>query len=138
MVSIVTSNFGSYHLIQLHEWYVSEWKDVDPFTSSKDGHILPSPILAVEGEELLGGLAFTRYKTPDETHIGLWVNALFVKVEHRSKGIGSKLIGAAEKAALRINEKELFARTDIPEIYQKMGWVIVNKDSQGSVVRRGV
>lgn len=135
MLSIVNSNFESLHLTQLYNWYKSQWKDVDPFTSSKDGHIIPSPILAVEGEMLLGGLAFTRYKIPDESRIGLWINAVFVKDEYRGKGIGSQLIDAAKKAALYVNEKELFALTDIPEIYQKMGWVIINQDTQGSIVR---
>ena len=138
MVSVVTASFESLHLVQLHNWFVAEWKDVDPFKDSRNGHTIPPPLIAVEDEALLGGLAFTRYKIPDVTRVGLWVCALYVDVAHRNKGIGSRLIREAEKSALSINENELFALTNIPAFYENFGWEVVCKDDKGTVVKRDV
>ena len=138
MFSIIYSNFDSPHLKQLAEWFTAEWGNTTHFSTSKNGLTIPSPLLAVDGSLLLGGLAFTRYVVPDGDRMGLWVNALLVAPEWRGAGIGAQLIQAAEIEATRINETELFALTDVPRLYRRSGWVDVRHDDVNTVVRKNL
>jgi GNAT superfamily N-acetyltransferase len=137
MFSVVSSNSQPHHLKQLRDWFVAEWGRVDPFESSKDGLVSPSPLLAIDGVQLLGGLAFTRYAVSGSEKIGLWINALFVAPAHRGMGIGSELIRGSKAEAARIKESELFAYTDVPELYQKLGWQVESHSAEGTVLKSG-
>lgn len=138
MFSIFSSNSKPHQLKQLHEWFVLEWGQIDPFEDTKNGFIVPSPLLAVDGQKLLGGLAFTRYPVPGSEEIGLWVNGLFVAPEHRGIGIGSQLIQAAEVESAGIKAIELFVNTNVPELYQKLGWLNVDGNGECKVLKKVV
>ncbi|HIG41939.1 MAG: hypothetical protein ABGY96_28035 [bacterium] len=56
MHKISSANPNPDHLALLMDWFVSEWGDVDPFNSSHEGVSTPSPVIATENGELLGGL----------------------------------------------------------------------------------
>lgn len=45
MIRVVSSNFTSHHLIQLREWFISEWGTFENFEDSKLGivHHIVSP-----------------------------------------------------------------------------------------------
>jgi len=128
MIDVVSSGTAHTHLNRLNEWLTAEWGEVESFDN------VPPPLLAIEGRKLLGGLMFSSFQKPDREEIGLWINALFVAPEHRRKGIGSLLIRAAEAEAARTGERELFALTDIPKLYQRLGWQCVESSSNGTVV----
>lgn len=138
MFSVINSNSGPHHLKQLREWFIAEWGQVDPFEEYKDGFIVPSPLLVIDGQQLLGGLVFTRYLIPGNKKKGLWINAIFVKPEHRGSGIGSQLIQAAEVEAASIKEKDLFVSTDVPELYQNLGWFNVDSSGEGKVLKKAI
>jgi GNAT superfamily N-acetyltransferase len=138
MFSVVSSNSEPHHLKQLREWFVVEWGQIDPFETTKYGFIVPSPLLVIDGQKLLGGLAFTRYPISGNEEMRLWINALFVAPEHRGIGIGSQLIQEAEIEAERIKEKELFVYTNAPELYQKLGWLNVDSSAEYIVLKRVV
>jgi GNAT superfamily N-acetyltransferase len=121
---------------QLREWLIAEWGEVNPFKSQNDGSIVvPEPLLAIEGQELLGGLMFSGFRKPGGDSLGVWINALFVAPEHRRKGIASQLIRAAEAEAFRTAERALFALTNVPKLYENLGWQRIDSSSDGIVLR---
>lgn len=134
MIQVVSSSTAPSHLKRLREWFVAEWGEVDSFGSETDGTAVPRPLLALQRDELIGGLAFSGFRQPDSTELGLWINALFVTPKHRRRGIASRLIRAAEAEAVRAGERRLFALTDIPTLYSKLGWHSVKRSSEGTVV----
>jgi predicted N-acetyltransferase YhbS len=136
MFHVVSSSFAPGHVPRLREWLVAEWGEVDPFKTQSDGTVtVPLPLLAIEGQELLGGLMFSGFRKPGRDALGLWINALFVATEHRRKKIASRLIRAAELEAFRTGERELFALTDIPKLYENLGWQRVETSNEGIVLR---
>jgi GNAT superfamily N-acetyltransferase len=98
------------------------------------GALTPLPS-GLEGQELQGGLVFSGFRKPGGDALGLWINALFVAPEHRRKRIASQLIRAAEMEAFRTEEGELFALTNIPKLYEDLGWQRVESSVKGIVLR---
>ena len=136
MFQVVSSNAAPGHMQQLREWLIAEWGEVNPFKSQSDATItVPSPLLAIAGQQLLGGLMFSGFRKPGGDSLGLWINALFVAPEHRRKRIASQLIRAAEVEAFRAGERALFALTNIPKLYENLGWQRIVSSSEGIVLR---
>ena len=136
MHSISSTSIDPRHLEQLREWFVSEWGAVDAFSSTNSEVRIPAPIVATEGYDLLGGLAFTIARKPNSADVGMWVNAVLVAPEYRKLGIGSSLIQAAESEAKRTGEKDLFVYTEFPELYEKLGWVVQDTDGDSKVLKK--
>jgi GNAT superfamily N-acetyltransferase len=136
MLRVVSSSAAPDHMDQLRAWLIAEWGEVNPFKSQSDGSILvPQPLLGIEGQELRGGLMFSGFRKPGGDSLGLWINALFVAPEHRRRRIASQLIRAAEVEAFRTGERALFALTNIPTLYENLGWQRVESSSDGIVLR---
>ena len=136
MYSIVSSEYESRHLETFGAWIQSEWGIVSTYTGTVEGIPIPVPILAIEGEELLGGLGFTVFTKPDSKKNGIWINTLLVAPKHRKKGIGSQLIKAAESHANSTKVHELFVYTDKQCLYEKLGWTIVDDTKESKVLRK--
>ena len=116
MYSIVSSDYESRHLEIFGAWIQSEWGIVSTYTGTVEGIPIPVPILAIEGEELLGGLGFTVFAKPDSKKNGIWINTLLVAPKHRKKGIGSQLIKAAESHAISTKAVS-YTHLTLPTIY---------------------
>ncbi len=116
--------------LELNRLLNIEWPNLGEFRATELGLKVPGPIVAIEKQELIGGLSFTCYKEPDGEEIVVWVNALLVIPSFRFQGIASKLILASHCSA-----NCLYALTDIPVLYTKVGWQVVKKDSNGTVVK---
>jgi len=39
----------------LYQWFESEWDEVEPLAATKDGQVIPNPIVALKEGELVGG-----------------------------------------------------------------------------------
>ena len=107
-----------------------EWPEIGDFEKEKYGISVPRPIGVLINGIVVGGLSFTNYRAPNSDEIVVWVNAVLVQPDFRRKGIASKLILSAQSSA-----QKLFALTDIPALYTKLGWQIVSQDSNGVVVQ---
>jgi GNAT superfamily N-acetyltransferase len=136
MISIINSTFSSHSLVQLREWFESEWGIFEPFSNKKSDIVLPGPILAFSDDKLVGGLSFTAYGNPEKEEQALWINALYVEPQSRGLGIAIKLIDAAEKVAIEYEHSELFVYTTFPELYQKSGWQILQTTGNYFVLKK--
>jgi GNAT superfamily N-acetyltransferase len=134
MFRVVSSNSVPGHLTRLREWFLAEWGAVDSFEGRGKEIAVPPPLLAISDSELLGGLMFSAFRQPAGDDLGLWINALFVAPDHRRKGIASRLIRAAEAEAVSAGWRQIFALTDIPELYQNLGWQCIESSHEGTVV----
>ena len=132
MIRVTNLSAAPEHSKRLREWFTTEWGKEGSLVS--DPAPTPAMLVAVDGGSLLGGLAFTSYKSPESEQTGLWVNALYVDPQHRRKGIASQLVRQAVAEAQRQREAQLYALTDIPDLYEKLGWHRIKSDVAGTVV----
>jgi GNAT superfamily N-acetyltransferase len=141
MIQVISSRAAPTHLSRLHEWLVAEWDEIDTFEFQKEGVKLPAPLLAVHQEDLLGGLVFSTFRRPGGSKSALWINALFVVPEYRGQGVASRLVRAAEDKAVRSGEQEMFALTNIPELYVKLWMELrgkrLRRDCNGPLLQMG-
>lgn len=115
-------------------WCLNEWGHIDAFLEDRLGAILPQPIFATQAGVLVGGLAFTRAIPNHGIDYELWINAIVVAPTHRRRGVASGLIRAAEKVITGSSSKRLYALTDVPALYSKLGWETVETGTDGSVM----
>ena len=125
-------DFKSPDAAKLLVMLTNEWSDLTAFEEERDGLKVPKPLVVVLDEQLVGGAAFTAYKRPKGTDTVVWLNALYVLPSHRGRGLASQLIDAAIGVS-----PTLYALTDIPDLYTKLGWRVVVTDDNGSVVAKG-
>ncbi|MGF1761706.1 GNAT family N-acetyltransferase [Photobacterium sagamiensis] len=135
MVLIQEVESDSPHLITLYQWFKSEWDDVEPLSSTKGGKVIPNPIIALKDGELVGGLVFTRFLSPITKEQEIWINAVFIKPENRKQGISSQLIHRAEKLVKDMGEPELLVFAQIPELYSKLSWQVIETHDDHFVLK---
>lgn len=111
MISVCISNQDPDQVAEFRTWVEAEWGSVDPF-EGRNGRALPVPVLALKDGALVGGLSFTHSSIPGTQDVALWINTLLVAPEQRRKGIGSKLISAADNAAVHVGADVLYVFTD--------------------------
>ena len=136
MFTIIQSPADSALALQLRQWCIDEWGKIAPFTGSVAGLLMPAPLLAKKDDELVGGLAFTGAALAGSDIQLLWVNAVFVQPAWRGQGIASQLIRHAETVAAGAGFNAVYALTDIPEMYRKLGWTVVRSSDNGYVLTR--
>ena len=96
------------------------------FDDPVPGSEIPTPILAIDNHETLaGGLAFTSFSRPGSDVLAVWINALLVVPDYRRMGVATRLVGEAEVEAIRVGCAELFVRTDVPDLYRRLGWRVI-------------
>jgi len=85
---------------------------------------LPTTLLALEGEELLGSVSLVFEDAPElQEHGSPWLASLYVKPEARGRGIGAALVQAALARAAEEGVEELFLFTpEHKDFYARLGW----------------
>ena len=85
---------------------------------------LPTTLLALEGDELLGSVSLVFEDAPElQEHGSPWLASLYVKPEARGRGIGARLANAAVERARLEGIDELFLFTpEHKDFYAGLGW----------------
>lgn len=135
MLSIQSVNCDCPNLNILYHWFKDEWDDVEPLVSTKNGKVIPNPIIALNEDEMIGGLVFTRFLSPITKAQAVWINAVYIKPENRKQGISSQLINRAEQLVKEMGEPELLVFTHIPELYSKQNWQVVETHDDHFVLK---
>jgi len=136
LISIASAPVGHKHLSQLAEWFIAQWEPVDVYRGAQPGFVVPDPLIATEQDELLGGLALSRYQAADGQQLAMWINALIVTPTHRGRGIASMLICGAERQAVKVQATEIYAKTDVPDLYRKLGWVALAEEDDDVILKK--
>ncbi len=108
---------------------------MDSFDGLVHGRATPRPVVALDVDGgLPGGLAFTQYKDPSSKDLALWINAVFVVVSRRRHGIATRLIQTAVTVSKEIGFESLHVYTDVPSLYERLGWRVVSASGQHRVL----
>ncbi|MGY3571524.1 GNAT family N-acetyltransferase [Vibrio paucivorans] len=125
--SIIRCDHDCVYWVEIERMFQREWPDFSFDDYSKQ---LPNPIAFFNQGALVAALAYTFYKHPLKDQQALWVNALYVNLNMRGKGIASKLIEQAMADAESSGYSQLLAYTDAPNLYEHLGWSEIEASSE--------
>ena len=123
------------HVATLATWHHAEWghlyshwthavcqAELEQHAARADG--LPTTLLALEGQELLGSVSLVFEDAPElQEHGSPWLASLYVKPQARGRGIGAQLARAAVARAAQEGVDELFLFTpEHRDFYARLGW----------------
>ena len=77
--------------VELEKLFQSEWSDflfVDTYKSDSN---LPPVLVALRNNEVIGGLAYSRFKEPHGDSEVVWSNAVFVSPDWRNQGHSERI-----------------------------------------------
>ena len=129
-IAVQSETSGSSYIRELRNILEDKWGKFSLFEEEKNGVISPRPIVAIENSDLLGGLVFSVWPSPETGEMSVWINGLIVKPEFRRKGVATKLI----QKAVEVNSL-LYVKTDIEDLYKNIGWVVVSEDGSDKILK---
>lgn len=105
-------------------WLRSTWDDPENVfaeTLVPSGNC-PGALIAVAEDGPVGVLTFKLHPVPRRTIDELWINAVYVVPNFRRRGVGRRLIRSAVAHSIPGFAKRLFVFTDVPNLYEPLGW----------------
>jgi len=85
-------------------------------------------VVALEGAELLGGALLIDSDLDLRPELTPWLAGVYVKAEHRGKGVASQLVNRVVEEAAALGVPELYLYTDTSQsLYARLGWQVVEK-----------
>ncbi|WP_085657047.1 MULTISPECIES: GNAT family N-acetyltransferase [unclassified Pseudomonas] len=89
---------------------------------------VPSVVVAIEDGTLLGGALLIDSDLDLRPHLTPWLAGVYVKAEHRGRGIASLLVNRIVEEAAALGVPELFLYTDASQsLYARLGWEVVEE-----------
>jgi GNAT superfamily N-acetyltransferase len=116
-------------------WPTKTYKQTFESLDDHDGR--PSTLIAMLDQRPVGVLGFGLFRRDGDSVDTLWINALYVVEEERSRGVGSRLVAAAVETA-RQQADELYVFTDIAPWYERRGWTIIEVTDEDTVLCRSL
>lgn len=132
------------YLATVTDWNLAEWPEPKRshenvkkriFGSGID-NALPQTLVIEENNEPIGYATLVLYEKGIVIGRFHWIDAVYVIPKWRREGLASKLILAMETKAAEFNISEMFALTDLPILYHKLGWITVEEHRDGTVVSK--
>ncbi|EMK3512026.1 GNAT family N-acetyltransferase [Vibrio parahaemolyticus] len=123
-------NENSQYWIALEKLFQIEWSDFLFADTYKSENYLPPVLVALRNNEVIGGLAYSRYQEPYGNSEVIWLNAVFVSPEWRGQGIASELIIRGVNQVSGALQKNLYAYTNVVQLYKSLGWSVVDIESE--------
>lgn len=89
---------------------------------------IPSVVVALEDAELLGGALLIDSDLDARPELTPWLAGVYVKAEHRGKGVASQLVNRVVEEAAALGVPELYLYTDTSQsLYARLGWQVVEE-----------
>ncbi|EGR0068483.1 GNAT family N-acetyltransferase [Vibrio parahaemolyticus] len=123
-------NENSQYWIALEKLFQTEWSNFLFAETYKSENYLPPVLVALKNNEVIGGLAYSRYQEPNGNSEVIWLNAVFVSPEWRGQGIASELINRGVNQVSELFQNNLYAYTNVAQLYKSLGWSVVDIDSE--------
>ncbi|KJH75400.1 MULTISPECIES: GNAT family N-acetyltransferase [unclassified Pseudomonas] len=87
---------------------------------------VPTVVVAIEDAQMLGGALLVDSDLASRPELTPWLAGVYVKVEHRGRGIASQLVTRIVDEAAALGIAELFLYTDNAQsLYASLGWQVV-------------
>jgi GNAT superfamily N-acetyltransferase len=124
----------------LARWHHAEWSHLyaewtlerclGELEAQNDPERLPTTLVALEGEKLLGSVSLVLDDLPGREELSPWLASLYVPPEQRSRGVGGALLDAAVAEARRLGVERLYLFTPRHEAYYAArGWHVFERTS---------
>jgi GNAT superfamily N-acetyltransferase len=122
----------------LSRWHHQEWAYLRPDESlesrtkrlqSSCGHSeIPTVIIAFADDVLLGSAILIAHDMDTRPNLSPWLAGVFVRPEHRRRGIGSALVQRAIGEATRLRVQRLYLYTPSAQsFYARRGWSLLER-----------
>jgi len=122
-------------IIQIAQWYYTEWKDIyessgmsfeDVKTSVAERtntDIVPLAIVALDDRRIVGTGCLKTYDMDTRIELTPWLAGIYVERTQRRKGIGSTIVSSLEGIAKNLGIQRLYLYTPQSAIfYTRLGW----------------
>jgi len=118
----------------LAAWHHAQWAHLyddwtlqvasDELSDHASRRALPTTLVLLDGDDLLGSVSLVLEDAPDLQHLGSpWLASLFVRPEARGLGFGKALVRAAQTLAQQQGVSRLYLFTpEHADFYRKLGW----------------
>ncbi|EPI5813044.1 GNAT family N-acetyltransferase [Vibrio vulnificus] len=121
---------NSQYWVALEKLFQTEWSDFLFADTYKPESNLPPVIVVLRDNQVIGGLAYSRFKEPHGDSEVIWFNAVYVSPEWRGQGIASELINRGVSQVSAATQSNLYAYTNVPSLYELLGWLAVDIESE--------
>ncbi|VVO97506.1 hypothetical protein PS850_02690 [Pseudomonas fluorescens] len=89
---------------------------------------VPTVLVALDGTQLLGGALLIESDLASRPELTPWLAGVYVKAEHRGRGIASRLVSRIVDEAAALAIPRLFLYTDSAQsLYSRLGWETVEQ-----------
>jgi predicted N-acetyltransferase YhbS len=123
-------------------WFQDEWGYMSPGSSVSDvedslrQHLhrdeLPLALVALNGAAVIGSASLRPFDMKTRKNLSNWLSSVYVPLEQRGRGIGSKLVRAVEAEASRLGIVTLHLYTpDKESFYARLGWSRIETTEYG-------
>jgi len=117
---------------ELERLFQSEWSGFKFKDTYKDCVQLPPVIVVLRDNVVIGGLAYSHFQEPHQVRDVVWINAVYVDAQWRGQGIASELINRGVEQFSSTVQTQLYVYTNVMELYQGLGWSVVDIDSEAN------
>ncbi|MCE5185992.1 MAG: GNAT family N-acetyltransferase [Planctomycetaceae bacterium] len=123
---------------ELNELFYRQWGAIYPEFTKEDWRQrliarankkkIPTTLVAVENGVVLGSAALLESDMRTRPELSPWLGGVYVKEEHRHKGIGRTLVAQIEKMAGQLGVLSLYLYTpDKKRFYRQLRWQVLEK-----------
>ena len=126
------------YLPAVADWVYTEWGHHNPALTVQDfeatfrSHLvrdaIPLTVIALWDDLPAGTASIYVQDMSIHPELSPWLAAVYVPVDHREKGIGSKLVGAIENISRSLQISRLYLWTpDKEHFYSQLNWSVVER-----------
>lgn len=127
------------HIPCIARWHFDEWGYLNPGTTIEyrlqrlqrylGEEAIPSMLIAVEGDELLGTAALVAADMDSHPELSPWLASVYIREDQRGRGLGKQLVQALMDFAGQQGLKKLYLFTPDQEgFYARLGWQTLQQE----------